>query len=669
MRFGRREGREWRETPKTPERYRPSLYTEDEEAAEPERADEAEDAEAEYAEAEDAEAEEAELDDEAEGGDEGAEGAEGAAALVGVRIFARRAGDAGADASAELELLRKLPIRCEHIEPTARWMVVDGTAVVRVRARTSVAEAALEATRRLAGMKRQRVVVIVDGIDEVDAALEPTYTMPGTVSYTTYAGRHTAALVSATDRAVVVDEDASFFSCTLIDDASDPRASLEHLEIARREYCAGVRGTRLRAESKYLCHRKVMAFAVAESARRGANAHEIVGDFERVFVTSDVHADLRKFVQVLRGIGLVTTGKYAHGDIYADARAIYELAWETRWAARNTLLVICGDLVDGFRGTGTGDELGSCEFLLHCVIYNFRIQARALGSEVRFTIGNHDAATVTAYPPYVLGSKYVEDAHVAFAGTCGTVALARIGASFPLIWRRNMLLPFYACSPYLMLTFGKTVFVHAGFVSEAPGGGAPDIYGDALRRQAALDGARLERADVANVGENIGVLVSMFLPTKGLPGPGVIWARGYAMLSHEGACDKRNAAHQKFELIVVGHCVTHAFPQIQSLLAEQCAGDTEGATGCVITRDCRGNGASAPLIALVDTGMSASFRDGASNVERGVGLLLLDKTKRETAELRVVDGYYVYRLRTLERTCLVDAGGRTAGFLGREHHV
>jgi hypothetical protein len=302
------------------------------------------------------------------------------------------------------------------------------------------------------------------------------------------------------------------------------------------------------------------------------------------------------------------------------------------------------------------------------VIYNLRIQARALGSEVRFTIGNHDAATVTAYPPYVLGSKYVEDAHVAFAGTCGTVALARIGASFPLIWRRNMLFPFYACSPYLMLTLGKTVFVHAGFVSEAPGGGA-DIYGDALRRQAALDGARLERAETANVGENIGVLVSMFLPTKGLPGPGAIWARGYAMLSHEGACDKRNAAHQKFELIVVGHCVTHVFPQIQSLLAEQCAGDTEGATGCVVTRDCRGDGASAPLIALVDTGMSAPFRDGASNVERGVGLLLLDKTKRETAELRVVDGYYVYRLRTLERTCLVDAGGRTAGFLRREHHV
>jgi hypothetical protein len=174
-------------------------------------------------------------------------------------------------------------------------------------------------------------------------------------------------------------------------------------QIARRDFCAGLHGTQLRAESMYLCHQKVLRFARAEKRR-----HEIVGDFDRVFVTGDVHADLRKLVQLLVACGLITIGPYTHADIYAlrhgmypTTQKIYDIVWHAEWVASKTLLVICGDLIDGKRGDGgTGDARGSYEFLLHCMLFNLRIQARTLGSEVRFTIGNHDAGTVTAYPPY-----------------------------------------------------------------------------------------------------------------------------------------------------------------------------------------------------------------------------------------------------------------------------
>ncbi len=63
-----------------------------------------------------------------------------------------------------------------------------------------------------------------------------------------------------------------------------------------------------------------------------------------------------------------------------------------------------------------------------------------------------------------------------------------------------------------------------------------------------------------------------------------------------------------------------------------------------------------PLIALVDTGMSAAFR-GEGNDARGVGMLLLDTQQRGTDELRVVDNYYVYRIRALEGMSVLDLAG------------
>ena len=607
---------------------------------------------------------------------------------AGIRVFARHGG-----VDADLALLESLPIACETIEPMAnRWVVVDGTAVVRAAfSKDDVSDGVRALMRRApkntkSGNINRFVVIVETPFIRAGFLWQPAYECDG-ITLTTYAGTRFVALVSASDRVVLIDEDVvdanvplheqrAFFSCTLID-PSQTRVGNE--QIAREDYCAGARGTRLRVESMYLCHQKILRFARAEKLARSSDGHEIKGVFDRVFVTSDIHADLRKFVQILLACDLVTIGKYRHEDIYAEfedtrgaqkekgnkkekekekerekekqkkneKQKIYEIVWDVRWRAPKTLLVICGDLIDGLRGgDGTGDALGSYEFLLHCLLFNLRIQARTMGSDVRFTIGNHDAGTVTAYPPNMLAEPYVEKAHIAFASFFVDLATQRQREKYNMICRRDMLMPFYACSPYVMLTLGTTVFAHAGFVKEK--GSSDSVYSDALISQRALDRAELdEQTD----------LVKFFRPTKGIMD--VMWSRGYAELPLERACDAQNEAHKKFELIVVGHCVTHTYDTLD--LAGQCAGDVTGEKGCVITRDCL----DGPLIALVDTGMSASFRSNTSetNETRGVGMLLLDKSRHKLPELRKVGPYHVYRLRALERACLIDHHGSVSDYV------
>jgi hypothetical protein len=129
-----------------------------------------------------------------------------------------------------------------------------------------------------------------------------------------------------------------------------------------------------------------------------------------------------------------------------------------------------------------------------------------MDSEVRFTIGNHDAGTVTAFPLGSLDGSYVEESHLFFPPSGCTVSRAKEKQhthrrDHDLYARRDMLLPFYACSPYIMLTFGGVAFVHAGFVQK----GAKGVYEDARTRQKQLDQAPLE---------NDTDLVDFFAPTR-----------------------------------------------------------------------------------------------------------------------------------------------------------
>jgi hypothetical protein len=561
----------------------------------------------------------------------------------------------------EVDLLKKLPLVCETaaVKP-GDTLALETTAVrflaKKVDADSITKDKIQEIVRHQDFASDKTHIVLIIAVlhepDNVPGAFTVTYG-GSDIELTTHRRQGHVALVYAPGHDVLVDEDGGFFSCTLIPVQPIVQGSNE---ITRYDYCAGTSGKRLRAESMYLCHRKVLAFALEERQKQrqrmdSISGHEIDGDFDRVFVTSDIHADLRKFVQILLACELISIGTYSHDAIYANDTNIYEIVWEARWVAPKTLLVICGDLIDGKRKDtignydGTGDVRGSYEFLLHCLLFNLRIQARDKGSDVRFTIGNHDAATVTAYPPYrfpinIQNAKdqYVEQIHFDFA-QCASSRHTRFAGDdeFDPLYRgrQQMLLPFYACSPYLMLTMGEIAFAHAGFVNDH----GQDVYKKSVEKQILLDKSNLDETNLADFLQQ--TKEGPFLPT-------VIDTRRYAS---GNPCDE-HYGHNRFKLVAVGHCVTHQYTNLSPLMKEQCDNDTLGTHGCVLTRDCRGT--NGPLIALVDTGMSAAMRIRGDqdlttqNKSRQVGMLVLDKTQRSGESLgKVNDKYNVYRIRAM----------------------
>ena len=135
---------------------------------------------------------------------------------------------------------------------------------------------------------------------------------------------------------------------------------------------------RLTTGSMDAIRRRVAEFVEEDGNVRG---YEITRDFGTVVVTSDVHADLRKMVQLLVDTKLVTIVDET-GDVYEDV-------WNVEWIARDTLFVILGDIIDGKRGRrSVTDPRGSYELLIHILLFNLRITARAINADVLFTIGN-----------------------------------------------------------------------------------------------------------------------------------------------------------------------------------------------------------------------------------------------------------------------------------------
>jgi hypothetical protein len=122
--------------------------------------------------------------------------------------------------------------------------------------------------------------------------------------------------------------------------------------------------------------------------------------FDRIYVNSDIHSDYRNFINYLKNLNLINipsglsiyedkTNPSSRNDIYNPA-----FITDTTWKARNTLYIIVGDLVDGRRGIAEVDDpRGSFDLLLHMFIYNLRLRALEMNSDILFTIGNHDFIT------------------------------------------------------------------------------------------------------------------------------------------------------------------------------------------------------------------------------------------------------------------------------------
>lgn len=325
--------------------------------------------------------------------------------------------------------------------------------------------------------------------------------------------------------------------------------------------------------------------------------HIIEPRYEHVYVTSDIHADLRKLHFLFKRAELINDDNddITVPDIMASLDTI-------NWIKPNTLLIIIGDLIDGKRGYNEVDDtLGNIELLLHIYLHNLRIKARAVNSEIRFTIGNHDYHTViyNNIGKNQLPEFYDLYVHKSSKNYFGTPAR-----------RAYYLLPFYRCSPFLMLSVGtELAFIHGGFHPEE--NPASPFFDIMLEIQNYIDANGLDK--ITDVYHDVLSCVSATSPTCTQPSSfgkvtSPLWTRWYAKNPSGSVCSQ--VITSPYQMIVVGHCPTENWPENNHFHEIFTKPDYQqpnncSTGGCVLTScfDARG-----PHLAFVDIGMCSSLK-------------------------------------------------------------
>lgn len=326
------------------------------------------------------------------------------------------------------------------------------------------------------------------------------------------------------------------------------------------------------------------------SAILNKNSSHIINkdDYDNIYATSDIHADLKKLHYLLTKAGLIKQNKLV---TVPDIMAGVAEGGLINWGPKKTLFVIVGDVVDGSRnGNEVDDDLGNIEVLLHVYLYNLRIKARALGSEIRFTIGNHDWHTVIK--PYDakednLFTSYVHKQAKNFFGT-------QQSAKDIYTNRRDWLLPFYNCCPYLFLNVDSEVaFIHGGLHLNNGAYAIEDIA---------------EFQNNINSSKNFDIAISGDCKRSFLSAEwGPLWTRFYAEQPAATVCATIENS-KDYKMIIVGHCQTDPgyFRHYDEILQEPEYSSCK--CGGLVLLGCRDN-SKAPRLAFVDIGMSCCFRN------------------------------------------------------------
>jgi hypothetical protein len=316
--------------------------------------------------------------------------------------------------------------------------------------------------------------------------------------------------------------------------------------------------------------------------------------YKTVYATSDIHSDLYAIANILFVAGLTT------GNL--DTESLFNIRWNPN--ARETLVVIAGDIVDGKRSwVEVYDLIGDIEIGLHIFLFNLRVSARQYGSELRFTIGNHDFLTV--FNPSSRFEEFIHSSALSFFGD--------------MVNRAECLIEFYKCCPYLCVTVGKELmFVHASYHNPHTNGEMDGI----LEIQEEID-----EADYDSVLEKITPKFFDFV--------NAIDSRVYSVKSSDVIC--KAVKESQYRLIVVGHCQTNSCSKFGGTMSEimsqnEYKGCEKG--GCVVIgcNDTRG-----PHLAFVDISMSGAFRNrpGYEAIRYEVLKLELNPTIQKVSRLNI----------------------------------
>jgi hypothetical protein len=325
--------------------------------------------------------------------------------------------------------------------------------------------------------------------------------------------------------------------------------------------------------------------------------------YDNVYITSDIHCDLIKLDMLLSNSGLITKP-----NPNAAHPPSVDIINNTIWVAPRTLFIIVGDIVDGSRTddyynvlSSIPDAKGNIELLLHAYLYNLRIKARLVNSEVRFTVGNHDYHSVIKqreddWPNFY--ERWVHDSAQEYFQT-----RAR---------RRACLMPFYRCCFYLVVAVDDEIgCIHGGFrIYNRATTGFDDITPTVLDIQDLIDTHGYDgiTAEAHALLTNIG------------SGPGgkeesPLWSRAYA--KYPLMCEDIDF---HYKMVVVGHCQMGGLPSTCGSAAAHTASilatdpytkyGCGGPTGCVVV-GC--SSATGPHLAFVDIGFSRTFSSPGQN--------------------------------------------------------
>jgi hypothetical protein len=195
-----------------------------------------------------------------------------------------------------------------------------------------------------------------------------------------------------------------------------------------------------------------------------------------VYTISDLHADVRRFLAVL------ILGDFIDEDVDI-LNPLLTLKWNPEM--KNTVVVICGDIIDGRRPPRENTRQSYCdELLIHMIIYNLRILARKYNSYVFCTLGNHDffafhsspsISANLAYRDYIDSSSrtfyslqfysLLQKNVVQQVSEYVTAMLSENDSIY--FARAHILSRFYLIGFQPFLKINSTLFAHAGFHLES----------------------------------------------------------------------------------------------------------------------------------------------------------------------------------------------------------
>lgn len=321
--------------------------------------------------------------------------------------------------------------------------------------------------------------------------------------------------------------------------------------------------------------------------------------YPTVYLTSDIHSDFRKLVELLKNLNLIDTpiDPYNGDEIYSP-----ELICNTRWiGGSGVMLVIIGDLVDGRRNfvlpettrfNAPDDPKGVFELIQYCFIYNLLLRAMVEGSGIIYTIGNHELCTIITNNDYMYATYVTDEARAYFKSYEN---------------RRRALYPFIEFCPNFIVQFlynnaRELACVHGGLHAMIPGLGIQDLTVLAEQKQ----------YEIFTNPNSLDTLATFFgAETDPFQTLNPLWVRTYSSVEG-GVCD--HIRKTPYPLIVVGHCPTNLFgssgkrfQELKQLPAySECSDGTDkvGHIGCVYL-DCAH---PAPRLAFVDTAMSKGQR-------------------------------------------------------------